>query len=429
MYDQFALHPDVQAYYAFKLHSGESVALNRSPMGFKFSHGIAQTSSETLGYDPPSPDEQMKETNIIHLDNFGFSWSRTKAPNEQEERKQIVQKMTRFFTRVAAAKFQLNEFTQDEIHSFLQENDDNKWKILEPHIFHKTRAEKFTFLGVKYEMKQSGNTKEISDKTINKLTAVTEILARDSILPQASYRQIAMLVGIIRYCSKILELNNEDFDAYDTTREMAHACTIDINTWDKQIGPRTATLLQPLVAISRKILTAKPRRVSIPFDIDTAVKIFVDASKIGWGGIAMFPTGEKRIVKARWQQPALWESSVKAEPKAVEEIFDALKLPKNTHVIIATDHEGLVWASQAVQIHTYTYHKAVRRTQEQGIRAIYTFIQGAVNPADEPSRDKPSTATDRELTVLGAAAGAGVAFALQFPSNRRIPDLLVRTVL
>ena len=61
-----------------------------------------------------------------------------------------------------------------------------------------------------------------------------------------------------------------------------------------------------------------PRRVRTPWNLDTAITIFVDASKIGWGGIALFPNGAKRIVKARWLQPSLWESSVKSEPKAVK---------------------------------------------------------------------------------------------------------------
>ena len=252
-----------------------------------------------------------------------------------------------------------------------------------------------------------------------------EIVANDIINPHASYRQIAMLIGLIRYCSKVLELHNEDFNAYAATTDMAHDCQKNIDTWDDPIGPLYGRRLQPFTDISKKILIANPRRVRPPWNLDTAITIFMDASKIGWGGIALFPNGAKRIVKARWLQPSLWESSVKSEPKAVQEILNALQLPKGTEVILATDHEGLVWASQAVQIHTATYHRAVKHATDLGLRTIFTFIQGVTNPADQPSRDMPSTTSDRELQVLGAAAGAGIAWALHFPTTKSTPNMFV----
>ena len=86
----------------------------------------------------------------------------------------------------------------------------------------------------------------------------------------------------------------------------------------------------------------------------------------------------------------------KVRAKSSQEILNALQLPKGAEVIIATGHEGLVWASQAVQIHTATYHRAV----------------------------KP-TASDRELQVLGAAAGAGIAWALHFPTTKSVPNMFV----
>ena len=426
MYDQFPLHPLIQRYFSFKMHNNNIVALNRSPMGFKYSHGIAQLTSETLAYDEPANDTPLEEQTIIHLDNFGLAWKTRGNPSPHEEENQIIQKITNIFTRANEVKFQFNEFTEEEVKIFLSSTRDEKWQQLLPHIYSKKYNNgQFTFLGVKYELKTDCNTKQVSDKTINKLKAVKEIIAQNTILPQASYRQVAMLIGIIRYCSKILEFNNEAFDAYDETRLMAEKCQANIELWDTQIGPRTARRLQPFVNIADKILLAPPLRVLPKWNSDACIIIFADASKIGWGGIALYPDGQKRIVKRRWLNPSLWESSVKAEPQAIVEITRALQIPRNTQVIFATDHEGLVWASQATQIHTHSYYKAVRHLQEEGIHAIFTFVQGLKNPADEPSRDMPSTATDDELKGMGAAAGAGVAWALQFPSTHRVPDLLV----
>ena len=425
MYDQFPLHPKIQRYYAFKMHNNTTVALNRSPMGFKYSHGIAQLTSETLAYDTPTASP-LEEHNIIHLDNFGLSWTRTGGANPREEENQIIQKITNIFNRANEVKFQFNEFSEEEVKTFLASTRDEKWQQLLPHIYSKDyNNDQFTFLGVKYALKKNGNTKQVSDKTIQKLKAVKEIVAQHTILPQASYRQIAMLIGLIRYCSKILEFNNENFGAYDETRLMAEKCQANIEVWDTQIGPRSARRLQPFVDITAKILQANPIRVRPKWDSENCITIFVDASKIGWGGIALYPDGTKRIAKGRWLNPSLWESSVKAEPQAIVEISRALQIPQHSKVIFATDHEGLVWASQATQIHTYSYFKAIRHLQDEKIHAIFTFIQGIINPADEPSRDMPSTATDDDLRVKGAAAGAGVAWALQFPSTHRVPDLLV----
>jgi hypothetical protein len=395
-------------------------------MGFKFSHGVAQTSSETLAHENTSNEApQMEANNIIHLDNFGFSWKRTQERNEELEKAQIIARMTNFFENVSYTGFQLNEFKKQEIESYLAGDDHHKWNILQPHLHQKDDDKSFTFLGIIYKLQSSGNTKTISAKTTQKLMAVKEIVANDTINPYASYRQLAMLIGLIRYCSKVLELHNEDFNAYTATTDMARECQKDIDTWDLPVGILYAKRLQPFTEISRKILIANPRRVRPPWNLDTAITIFIDASKIGWGGIALYPNGVKRIVKERWLQPALWESSVKSEPKAVQEILNALQLPRGAEVIIATDHEGLVWASQAVQIHTATYHRAVKHAEELGLRIMFTFIQGVTNPADQPSRDLPSTASDREIQVLGAAAGAGIAWALHFPSTKMIPNMYV----
>ena len=100
-----------------------------------------------------------------------------------------------------------------------------------------------------------------------------------------------MLIGLIRYCSKVLELHNEDFNAYAATTDMAHDCQKNIDTWDDPIGPLYGRRLQPFTDISKKILIANPRRVRPPWNLDTAITIFLDASKIGWGGIALFPNG------------------------------------------------------------------------------------------------------------------------------------------
>jgi len=336
--------------------------------------------------------------------------------------------MTNIFERAKLTKFQFNEFSEEEVNTFLQATDAEKWTILQPHLFEKkTDSKEFTFLGIRYQLRPQGNLKQISTKTANKLQAVRDIIAKDTILPQASFRQIAMLVGLIRYCSKILEFHNEDFDAYDSLRDMSELCQKDILTWDKQIGFQRAQALKPLAQIAQKILHAQPIRVRPRsyWNNDHAIFLFVDASSIGWGGIALYPTKETKIVKGRWLHPERWKSSVRAEPRAVIEILEALQIPPETEVVIATDHDGLVWASQAVQIHTYYYHEAVKYIQDKKINAIFSFIKGAQNPADEPSRDRPSTASLHEIISLGAAAGAGVAWALQFPSSHRTPNLLV----
>jgi hypothetical protein len=424
MYDQFPLSEPIKKFYAFKMHNGTTVALNRAPMGFKFSHGIAQLTSETIAFDQEDETQPMESASIIHLDNFGLSWKRIAQVDHMAEKSQIVDKITKIFTRATETGFQFNEFSKEEVLKYLESSPDTRWEILKPHLFTKDGG-KFTFLGIQYELRHQGNTKTISSKSAAKLSAVKEITAKTSILPQASFRQIAMLVGIVRFCSKVLQFHNEDFNAYDQTRQMAKLCQEDIKTWDTQIGVHFARNLFPFVHIAQKILVAEPKRIRPTWNFDKCIIIFVDASKVGWGGIAIFPDGTKQIAKARWLQPALWESSVKAEPRAVEEILMELKLPRGSQVIFATDHEGLVWASQAVQIHTYTYHKAMAFVEASGIQAAFTFIQGVQNPADEPSRDRPSTATDRQLQVMGAAAGAGVAWALHFPSSKRTPNMFV----
>jgi hypothetical protein len=425
MFDQFFIdNEDIRSYFSFLV--GDSVvALNRIPMGFKYAPGVAQITSEVMSYDPPNEEEPMHCECIVHLDNLGFVWWRKGQENHDEEKRQIVRKMERFFKRAVEANFQLNEFTMEEMRKM---NASNIWEGLQNHLIERGKPanQPFTFLGVTYDLQQV-STKRVAEKTKKKLTAVAAIIARQQISPVASYRQIAMLVGLIRYASKIHEFHNEDFTTYATLQKMSAECQKDESWWDRTIGHIHAHNLTPLVEIAERIMQSSPVPIEREWNCEKAIRLFVDASKVGWGAVALHPNGRSEVVKGRWTQPSLFESSVRAEPKGVEETIAALKLAPETTVLIITDHEGLVWASQAVQAHTYYYHKALRLIQTMGLNAKFLFIQGVSNPADEPSRDRPMTTPPQRLIELGAAAGAGAAWALQFPNSGRIATMRVMT--
>ena len=418
MYDQFELSSTVRMYYGFTTHSGAMAALATLPAGFRFAPGAAQSTSDILAFDPTIYNT-MTSSSLVHLDNFGFAFAQV-GSSSYDFMDEVIQRMTRFFDRCTAVGFQLNELSEEEVRDFGTCPRDKQLATLL-----KISAKQFTFLGVEYEITTNGNSKAIATKTLRKLEAISAItFNQDQVNPQISYRQLAMLTGVIRHCSRILDLRHQEFNTYRTINEMAGGCAEDPTLWDKPIGTTNAVKLKRIIPLARRIANHPPVPVRRSLNLDEAHHIFVDASATGWGALHFEPRANNYTTHAQRWSRADYQSSVTAEPQALIATLRRINLPQGTTIVIASDHFSLVQTSTSVQAKAYQYFRVLTEAWPQwNIHLV--FVPGKYNPADEPSRGLPITTSLSTCLALRAAAGAGAAWAFTF--HQETPTVYVPT--
>jgi len=422
MYDQFELSQEVQAFFGFKTHDGTAAALATLPAGFQFAPGAAQSTSDILAVDD-NMYETMTSRSLIHLDNFGFSFVQKENSSSEAFMQDVITRMTVFFTRCNAVGFQLNEVSQEDVKKF-----ETMTTAEQLHIINSISTSTFTFLGVQYTISPGcANTKSVASKTLRKLEAISAITFNKEagmINPQISHRQLAMLTGVIRHCSRIQDLRHQEFDTYRIINQLAGNCADNMELWDKPIGTLNATRLQKLIPLASRIATCPPVSVRRSLNLDEAHHIFVDASAIGWGALHFEPKANSYSTIAEKWSRADYQSSVTAEPQAMIATLRRLNLPYMTTIVIASDHLSLVQTSLSVQAKAYQYFRVLAEAWPKwNIHLV--FVPGLYNPADEPSRGLPISTPLSTCLALRAAAGAGAAWAFTF--HQETPTVYVPT--
>jgi hypothetical protein len=420
MYDQFPLPPGTREFYVFRTHSNELAALATLPAGFKYAPGIAQCTSEILGFTEETFEDMICHL-IIHLDNFGFAFKRRPGASEAQLWSAICKRFAVFCQRCAHVGFQLNELNMETVASFPSWDAARQRETLRP-----LAPTTFVFLGVEYNLHEPTNKKRVAQKTLTKLQAVAQITCPSptSVNPNISYRQLAMVVGIVRHISRVMELKHQDFQLYRVINEMAAKVCAEEALWDQPIGLPAAVRLSTLGTLINKILHLPFIPVRIPLDLDSAHTLIVDASKTGWGALHFRPNQQNFEIVARKWDSRDYGSSVTAEPQAVLAVLRHLNLPSKATVVIASDHSGLVDSSRSVQAHAYQYHRVLAEIGEKW-NVHLVFVPGKDNPADAPSRGLPMVIPAGACRALRAAAGAGAAWAYTFLQSP--PSVLVPT--
>ena len=420
MYDQFPLPVATRAYYVFRTHDQSLASLATLPAGFKHAPGIAQCTSEILGFSTIELNFVTCYI-IIHLDNFGFAFTRRPGATDEQMWSDICKRLGEFFKRCALVGFQLNEVKQEDIRSFAHRSLPEQINLLRP-----LAPQQFTFLGVEYSLSPYGNVKTVAKKTLNKLSAVAAIAcpSTNTVNPSLSYRQLAMVVGIIRHVSRILNIKHQDYNLYRSFNECSAKVSERPELWDTQIGTVEAVRLRSLGELIHKILAQHPIPVRRELKLEEAHTIIVDASKWGWGALHFKPNSTQFSVISRAWHSRDYGSSVTAEPQAALAVIRHLNLPKGTSIVVASDHSGLVDSSQAIQAHSYQYHRVLSEiTPKWDVH--FVFVPGKDNPADAPSRGLQMDTPAATCRALRAAAGAGAAWAYTFHESN--PSVMVPT--
>ena len=382
-YDQFGLDALVSALFCFLGHDGLTYALSRLPMGFTLACAIAQaTTWQLLNFE-------RRSTVFTCIDNVAFAGTVD----------QVVHDVTMFLSRCQTVSATLNELSAESISSFLSATEATQRDLVRS--WHKNS---FTFLGVAYDWKRK--TRALSEKTIEKLSATRDCLTsmKDTIQP----RQLAAVVGLLRYANHILRLDSyRYYYTLDWIRKVSSLLQSDLQLWDSADIRLPAPHRLALLSWFDSVLTPRSIPIDDPLPSTPPCTLIVDACASGWGAI-LHLQGETsfRAISGRWESEIA--SSVTSEPAAVAEgavHFFPHEAPPL--VFIASDHSPLVFASyssapRAPPYNALLYYLSMRYPKT---RFVLGHIPGHLNVTDSLSRegiaDSVSLDQVRDVTGMG----------------------------
>jgi len=388
-YDQFALRNKVPAAYCFLGRNGETFALSRMPMGFTLACAIAQaTTWQLLNFE--------KQSHVITcIDNVAFAGTPA----------QVHHDATTFLRRCVAVGATLNELSQPEIADLLALPPEEQLAAVR--AMHK---DTFSFLGIEYTW--SSRSKTLAPKTREKLVATESCLA--SIGGTIYPRQLATVVGILRYASFTLRLDSlERYETLDWLRGVAAYLQSDASLWDTCAIRLPSVHRTALLSWLQEVLAPRSLPIHNPLPATAPLTLIVDASGSGWGGI-LYDGASFSTFFGKWESEIA--SSVTTEPKAVE-VFASIVLSTENppiDVLVVTDHLPLVHAAASTAPRGSTYNALLLLLNRRfpSTRFIFAHIPGDVNPADSLSRT--GSAPGLDLDSVRNAAGMGWEFALSF---------------
>ncbi len=211
-------------------------------------------------------------------------------------------------------------------------------------------------------------------------------------------KQFMCLIGSIGYGTQVLDINLTNSmgllkEHAEVARDAAHR-----GTWHHIIAVSTTTITE-VARLLQIMIDNKPVHVTrghAPATAPRTVEVFVDASRWGWGAIVIGAAGNVQHLQKQW---TLLEhtnydtgSSVTTEPLALRQMICNIIEPQ-THFIVHSDHEPLVWAchdrrwSSTPQYNDV--HRLIRDIETIGASVEIRFVPGDKNPADALSRGQP----------------------------------------
>jgi hypothetical protein len=415
MYDQFELEGMVRNFFSFRIRDGSPACLTHLPMGFCQACEIAQLLSLILASFTTSGDK-FKCQPIVHIDNFAFliipiasTWTTT----ELEEYTAAV--ITSFFERCATTNFQLNEANPQAMTEYKSNSLVEKIKQHQEWC-----PEQFVLLGIQYNLLNKVRCN--APKTTMKLRALQRVLLPNGHLHiNMTPRHLSILFGVGRWAARAIGFKHTQHAMFLAASDLGRELHENPALWDKPMSQHTLRRFQGLIPWYNKLLLNEPTKIWQLLPNNTP-SIIVDACSKGWGGI-LVDNNQVTIVNGEWTHEI--ENSAESEPKGTLKAIQATG-KTFTHLIIVTDHEPLIWASQSQQAKGWHYYSLLTQLHALWPESLFTFVfvEGISNPADAPSRGKEMVFSEDYCRAMAAAAGMGAACALLNPS-RRVPSLLV----
>ena len=209
-------------------------------------------------------------------------------------------------------------------------------------------------------------------------------------------KQVFGLVGTACYAAEVLDLDlakaiNLLSEHASIARDAStrgswhHRCSLSGRAVNEALDLLTAAKTNTPVHVTRGRRPAQAART---------ITIFFDASAWGWGAMVI---DNGRLTQYSHQGTEADRngndvlSSVTAEPLAIRRILCSIPIA-NAHVILNTDHEGMVWASAKPYSLTASYNAVFQLRNElaaSGTTIEFSWIPGHTNPADHLSRGVP----------------------------------------
>jgi hypothetical protein len=238
----------------------------------------------------------------------------------------------------------------------------------------------------------------------------------ETILP----RQLATIIGLLRYANYTLRLNALRFYyTLDWVRKLSALLQVDHALWDSVAIRLPAAHRLALLQWFDLVLEDRAVPIDAPLPLTPPPTIIVDASAVGWG--AIFYTGGDSFdyTAGRWQLEI--PSSVVSEPAAVVEAAAHFLCGSDTPplILIASDHKPLVHASHSAAPRAPPYNAALFHLSVRfpSTRFVFAHIPGELNPTDSLSRD--GSLGSASLERVREVTGMGWDFALSVTNTAR----------
>ncbi|MBS1986333.1 hypothetical protein JST99_00160 [Candidatus Dependentiae bacterium] len=341
-FDQIQLHPHIRDLFALKSNT-DILNLNVLPMGYKPSCKVAHTITKTLIQATLRNLLKPKVTWAACVDNVAFFGSHNDA---------LLAGKT-FVTLCASVKA----------------------IIKEPEA---TPQSSYDLLGEHYD--HVAKTRCLTSKTQAKAAYVFTLLSTQT-KKYFKVRQLLAVFGLLLYCAEVLHFNVAMYHA-----AMRFLSAVAARPLHEVVGLPPQALDQ-LLCWSAGAALNLPTYVQHVASDNIDLRIYVDASGLGWGALAVGVNASVRSCAFPW--PKFIQSSVEAEPLAATLAIAYFVNTKVKNVVLYTDHEGLVFASKKGWGKCSSYSMAVaafREWEQFGVYIRLEHIPGRYNPADALSR-------------------------------------------
>ena len=372
-FDAFEVNPEVASYQAFKSNGGTFV-YTRMLMGVRYAVSIAQVAMEILAQKAVADAKVTTQTNI---DNVRFAGG---------TREQVREVTERFREIAASANIDITQPEQDTV---------DGWK-----------AGTHKWLGVMYDV----NKKQVwlAKKSIDKIKAGWQ---------QKQWwtnRKMAAHLSMLFWATRVLDLSvATKFEAMRAYRALAKQLQEEPDLWDSRAEKLPPKAAQDLERWTMEALTNQPRNIK---PADHTSTIFVDASKWGWGAIAL-DHEEQTVTQIgkRWDASTARkgvEHSTTAEPIGVTRAVKSLVKDWARHQKVRVFTDSIT--AKAAHTRGYAADYNINATVRERERAMpntqveLRHVPGSQNPADGISRGMaPEIWSVGELTkrVNGALEG------------------------
>ncbi len=363
-FDQFELEQRVQRFHRLS-RGGVSRVLT---MGSKQSCLISQCTIELL-----AAFEHRGVFALCYIDNFFLIGS---------SRSEVKSAALALIDRIIRCNFLLNDVdvsSPASIDTFVNSQLDTT--VLD-------------ILGDRYDLNEL--TVTLTTNTRNKLTIARTLLTSDDAL---TARQACAVFGVVLFASAVLDQSACHYwVAMNAFRDVASFGQASSWSTSAKGHLSSAAVLDTLAWIDG-LLSSDPHHFNLKV-ATTSIELTVDASAYGVGAVCCID-GKTSFHSIPWSAEervaleAFQFSSTRTEPcaavRAVLVCVPAAATLTSTkrHVVIRTDHLGLVFAGQAGRGRCWAYNEAVRRLHLARPDCTFTwiFIPGKVNTvADRLSR-------------------------------------------